>query len=334
MRKGRFWLCLGVVLAGAAALAALLEPTRVVRGYLAGEVFHRGRPTSYWREVLREHGRQGGIPPETARQFRDGYAAFPVLSACARDPDPHVRWPAIGLIGQSGARTEQALAALVEALGDESVEVRLKALEALGGWGRMARPAVPVIAGRLTDPEPQVAFVADLALWEVDEPAAVRGSGWRRFTSPEYRFSVMLPDEPERDSKPAVGGGPVVVHAFATWHRTGSESSPTRYTVAVSEYPAEVIEGASEDERLDASRDWGLFGLGGKLVGERAVTQHGLKGREQVVEVEGKGVVRTRLFWAGRKLYQANVVSKPRFLNAKAADYFLDSFRLTGDASP
>src|SRR5215470_17522880 len=33
-----------------AAFAVWLEPTRVVWGWLCGEAFYQGRPTSYWRQ--------------------------------------------------------------------------------------------------------------------------------------------------------------------------------------------------------------------------------------------------------------------------------------------
>ena len=40
------------------------------------------------------------------------------------------------------------------------------------------------------------------------------------------------------------------------------------------------------------------------------------------------GFIRYRLFWEGRRLYQVKVVSQPKFLNPKAADYFMDSFQI------
>jgi hypothetical protein len=46
-----------------------------------------------------------------------------------------------------------------------------------------------------------------------------------------------------------------------------------------------------------------------------------------VIEVEGLGVHRTRVFCAGARLYQVAVSGKPMFRNEAAADYFLDSFR-------
>jgi hypothetical protein len=48
MTKRRFvrW---SLLLAILAAFAVWLEPTRVVWGWLRGEAFYQGRPTSYWR---------------------------------------------------------------------------------------------------------------------------------------------------------------------------------------------------------------------------------------------------------------------------------------------
>jgi len=328
MKKRTLWLCLVPILLVSLVVVALLEPNRIVRGFFAGEAFFRGRPTSYWREVLRKHGRAGNIPRETAVQFMDGPPAFPVLRACASDPDPLVRWPAIGLLGESGIRSQEALELLAEALHDEHIEVRLKALSTLARWGPKARPAVPALVERLKDPELQVAHLADLVLWEVDEAAAIKATGWRPFSSARHHFSVMVQAKPEQDEKPLPGGLPGVLRSFATWHMTGPEKSPTRYTVAVSDYPAEVIAGTTEEERVNSSRDAALFGLGGKLVSDKAISQHGLKGREQTIEVEGRGVCRNRVFWVGNTLYQVNSSYVPRYVNAKAADYFLDSFRL------
>jgi hypothetical protein len=61
MRRRWAWLLTAGSL-GAAVLAALLEPTGTVRAFLAGEHFYRDRPTRYWREVLRGHGRSGRTP--------------------------------------------------------------------------------------------------------------------------------------------------------------------------------------------------------------------------------------------------------------------------------
>lgn len=50
----RRWLIRAFVLAVLAACIVWLEPTRVVWGWLRGEAFCQGRPTSYWRQKCDE----------------------------------------------------------------------------------------------------------------------------------------------------------------------------------------------------------------------------------------------------------------------------------------
>jgi hypothetical protein len=58
MTKRRL-LCWSLTLLTFAAFAVWLEPTRVVWGWLRGDAFYQGRPTSWWREVLRKDGEKG-----------------------------------------------------------------------------------------------------------------------------------------------------------------------------------------------------------------------------------------------------------------------------------
>jgi hypothetical protein len=51
MWKRRWWLVVVGSLLGI-ALATYFEPTRCLRGWLWGEAFFEGRPTSYWREII------------------------------------------------------------------------------------------------------------------------------------------------------------------------------------------------------------------------------------------------------------------------------------------
>jgi hypothetical protein len=51
--KRRRLIRLLVLLAVLAALVVWLEPTRIVWGWLRGEAFYQGRPTSYWAERIR-----------------------------------------------------------------------------------------------------------------------------------------------------------------------------------------------------------------------------------------------------------------------------------------
>jgi hypothetical protein len=82
------------------------------------------------------------------------------------------------------------------------------------------------------------------------------------------------------------------------------------------------------DEALEAAKDLAAFGLNGNVVKEREIELAGRKGREHTIEVEGRGEVRVRNLPAGRRMYSVLVAYQPRFLNAKAAQYFLESLRV------
>jgi hypothetical protein len=323
-REWWFWLGTGVLITLITAVVAF-EPTHVLRGFLRREAFFRSRPTSYWREVLREDGQTGYLRQKTVESFTAQPTAVPVLLSCLDDSDSAVRWPAVNLLGRCGV-PQHVLPALRERLHDPSIEVRLQAIDALGQMGPDAQPAAADLAELLQDPHAQIRHFADHALWQIDVPTALQAEGWKTFTSQKWQFSAMFPAAPEESQRLIeTPNGRVVVYSFGTSHGV------TRCMVAVSEYPQDVMEATTEAERLDAMRDWTVTGMGGRLLREETTEQNGYKGREHVIEVEGKGVARTRLFWAGQRLYQVNVTFKREFLNPKAADYFLDSVRFGGD---
>jgi hypothetical protein len=328
-RRSRWLAALLLLLLLTAVLAVVLEPTGTVRAFLAGEPFYALKPLRHWREVLREQGRQGSVSRDVRVKFWNSDRALPVLFACAGDPDRNVRWPAVYLVGHHGRGKAEALTVLVKSLRDEDQEVRLQALHALASWGPLASAATPDVADALRDDKLQVAFTADFALWEIDAQTALAAGGWKTYRSADWGFSAMMPGSPEVSQlqNPVV---PVTMHLFQVGHKVGAEESPTRYIVAVGDYPEEVVRASTEQERNRAIAEQAAAGLKGKVVQQRDVNQGGRKGREHTIEVADKGVVRARVFWSGRRLYIVSVVSQPKFLNPKPADYFLDSFRLSG----
>jgi hypothetical protein len=325
--KWKRWLWLSAGLSIVAAVTVAFEPTHVGRGILRGEAFHRGRPTSYWREILRADGQAGVIGDHIVESF-NGPTAIPVLLECLEDQDRNVRWPAINRLGRFtgryGSFTDRVLPGLRKALVDEDPEVRLQAVLIMGGMGPNARRVAPQLARLLHDPEIQVSHYADVALWEVDSALALEAGGWKRFSSEKWGFSAVYPaDTPVEKQMPVERwGSQVVVHSFTAAHGVA------HCVVGVSEYPGGTVEAASENERLDSAQGWIVVALGGKLSRQVDIEQNGLKGRECEIEVEGMGMTRTRLFWVGHRLYQVLVAYKEEFLNTKAADFFLDSFTL------
>jgi hypothetical protein len=316
------WLWLGIapIVLATGSIAAVLDPNRIVPGLLAGDTFYRHRPTRYWRERLRESGKKGQIEQETRKRLGFSGDAVPILLECAGDPDVNVRWPALGLLALTGARTERVLDTFVNALHDEEPEVRLKAINGLASWGTAARAAIPALVERLNDRELQVSFEADRALWQIDVAAAVEAAGWKSFTSDLCGFTAIMPSQPERSVEP-VPVGPGVIHRFAGVHNV------CRYDVNVFEYPS-VFVAAIQQARFEAEHETSLAAMGGKLVREDRIEQHGWKGNEYLIEVEGLGQFRQRAFWVGRRRYTVLAAFNTQFLNANAAQFFLDSFRL------
>ncbi|HZV04036.1 MAG TPA: HEAT repeat domain-containing protein [Gemmataceae bacterium] len=329
MKKRRLWVCIGLLLLVIGGiLTALLEPTQTVRGYFAGDAFYRGRPTRYWREQLRADGRDFYVSQKNVQLFRETQEAFPVLRACASDPNRYVRWRVIALLGQGNARSEDILSVLVGALDDGNVDVCLKAISALDQWGPMARSAVPALAKLLKDPEIQIAYAADTALWNIDPSAAVKECGWKPFRSNDWNFTVMLSNEPEHTEESLIFYS---VHMYVSVHKYGPHTGDSAYGIGVFEIPTEWLEGKSKEDFLAKARDSTVERFGGKLIGGQPVEQNGRSGIEYRIEVERDGtplLVRARLFWVDNRLYQVYVSGVPKFLNARAADYFMDSFQV------
>ena len=251
-----------------------------------------------------------------------------VLLYCARDADPNVRRPALYRLVEGEVRLNVIRDALTDALADTDLQARLTAVNGLATYGPRARSSLPAIIPLLHDSEEQIAFVANLILWDIDPAAAREATGWRQFTSDDWGYSVMLPGEPTKSQLSIPGPVPSVSHQVLA-----VEGGVSQFGVAVADFPAEGVFPATDEERLDFGRNSVVAGikakgLTSKLSGETAIEVGGKKGREFLVEVEGLGFIRSRLFWEGRRLYQVKVASKPEFLNPKAAEYFMDSFRI------
>jgi hypothetical protein len=330
-RKKWIWLMVGVLLVGV-VIAAAVEPKHRVLGLLRGEAFYQGRPTSYWREVLRADGEAGDVRNETITRFA-GPSGSKVLVECLKDPDPNVRWPAASLLGRRG-NVLVVVPALGEALHDPDREVRLQAIQTLAEWGTNAQAALADLVALHNDPDTQVRQLTDTALWEIDVDAALVAGGWKEFRSPEWDFSAVFPgcpdwrctaqspELPEENNIPVGDAfGPISGRLFMGTH------GASKCAVYVGEYADNLMKALSEGQRTANLRELTIESLGGQFLSEVPIEKNGLRGHEQVFQVNDT-LLRTRLFWADRRLYRVTVGSDRKFLNQKAADYFLDSFRL------
>src|SRR5436309_3374307 len=122
MRK-RFRTWFGIIALLGVALAIYFEPTHCVRGWLWGEAFFDGRPTSYWRGVVERDLEidprviAGTIPPplpnwwvrliatlgmhartDSSLPLAKDAAADGVLQELANHEDPHIAGFADGIL--------------------------------------------------------------------------------------------------------------------------------------------------------------------------------------------------------------------------------------------
>lgn len=125
---------------------------------------------------LLEDERQGsfGARATGARLLGEcGRAALPTAASLARllkDPDGDVRVAAAEALLKISpeAPGEAALAALVDALQNSDLLVRLRAAEALGGRGAQAKSALPALRIAIQDAEPEVRRAAQESVRRID----------------------------------------------------------------------------------------------------------------------------------------------------------------------
>jgi hypothetical protein len=144
---------------------------------------------------------------------------------------------------------------------------------------------------------------------------------WQEYTNAEGRFTVLFPGTPTRDTVPPpsrlkAGAKPRIVSFTA-------DTPTASYSVAFEDFTgSETPEKYVDTWRAD------LGSKGTKLVSEKDVTAGSNKGKELVVEVNGR-TAHVRFFVAGRRLYKLQVVGAGKPPESREAAKFMDSFRIT-----
>src|SRR5262249_30751572 len=88
-------------------------------------------------------------------------------------------------------------------------------------------------------------------------------SGWKKFTSKEGAFDVLMPGVPTEEKKSLqLGSGPTELNLFVVERKKGEAA----YIVAYCEFPESALQGASPEARLDYARNRAVSRSRGKLV--------------------------------------------------------------------
>jgi HEAT repeat protein len=151
MRKA--WIC-GLVTLGVLAVACWLEPTGVVRGWVWGESFFQGRPTNYWHRKLLSDDPvvQSTAHEELSQGGPDAVSVLLELLGSQGEEEwqsAETRWQAAEILGHIGPDAQASSTALLAALKDPDLHVRLVAATSLAQVETPANQAVPALQALL-----------------------------------------------------------------------------------------------------------------------------------------------------------------------------------------
>ena len=146
---------------------------------------------------------------------------------------------------------------------------------------------------------------------------------WKRFSSAEGRFAILLPDQPVRTVQSKdTGAGRVVMSFFTT------RSDDGVFIVAYADYSM----GEAKRE-LNANRDSFLKGMKATLVSESDIKLQGNPGRE-IRASRDKLTIRSRIYLVGGRYYQMVAITPMTLPGDVEADRFLTSFELLRNNAP
>jgi hypothetical protein len=148
---------------------------------------------------------------------------------------------------------------------------------------------------------------------------------WKKFSGDSGRFSVDLPGEPKQQKQEVpTDAGKITLTMYIV------EAGNGGYFVALSDFPAALVQAADPEALLTNARDGAVRNVRGKLTGDKAITLGEYKGREIQFEAGNatmKIVGQARLYLVGNRLYQLLVVGQQAEALEQSARFF-NSFRL------
>jgi len=150
-------------------------------------------------------------------------------------------------------------------------------------------------------------------------------SEWKELSPKDAGYSVLMPGTSVAQTETIrLPSGPTEVSMFVVERK----KAETAYLVLFCEFPKSVLKTGTDERRLDYARDRAVAARKGKLVFEKKIKLGIYLGRELHFEVEGKGMVRQRLFAVKDKLFQLLVAGPRGLALGKDANRFLESFKI------
>ena len=150
---------------------------------------------------------------------------------------------------------------------------------------------------------------------------AADNGGWVKFTSPNGRFSVLMPEIPEEKTETTdSANGPYTTHLFVVRDTTSV------YLIGWVDYDPSF--NFNRQAELEANRDNFVKGISATLLNTRPTMVDGYSGLEFTAET-GDRVFKSRVFLVGRRPYQIVIGSPKGFDDAAITDRFFSSFKVS-----
>lgn len=165
-----------------------------------------------------------------------------------------------------------------------------------------------------------------------NEPITIAQSIWKRFSSSEGNFSILMPGTPQEDKQTVnTKTGTIEVHTFTVTR----QQEEVKYTVSYTEYPEQYIELLHRnnlvEKALENGKNTAMQKANATLVSETEISLGSSLGREIHYKKPGDKIVKHRIYLVNKRLYQIIVETtkkREKYLTKSMADFF-SSFNLT-----
>jgi hypothetical protein len=147
---------------------------------------------------------------------------------------------------------------------------------------------------------------------------------WTSFTSPEGRFTILMPAKPKIEVKNTdTAQGTLPLHLFS------AANDNAYFLVTYNDFP--TVNEINVQAALEAGRTGALDSMGGVLISERKISLGNNSGLEFSAKKISEGseiIANARLYFAGHRLYQILVLTYKPHADSPDIQKFLNSFQL------
>ncbi|PYX34043.1 MAG: hypothetical protein DMG80_03705 [Acidobacteria bacterium] len=146
---------------------------------------------------------------------------------------------------------------------------------------------------------------------------------WQSFASPDGKFAISFPGKPILDEHPAK----LATGESYTSHRWTTKAADDA-AFGCSWWEDPNLPNRSSDEMLNKIRDFGLYGVQGRLISERRFTLQGYPAKDIEARARGNLAMHNRIILVGTRVYTLLVFETSGKRNITNAERFFKSFSL------